>query len=109
MRINDVELVPERTTYKVDGSGRVIIPSYMRQKFQISPGDTMDYYSAYVDGEWFLFIHRLGGRHDVLVIRNLAKMHAAGYRLFRHGDERSAADRVIRQKELPEDLYIVAV
>ena len=30
MRINDVELVPERTTYKVDASGRIIIPSYMR-------------------------------------------------------------------------------
>lgn len=58
MRINDVELVPERTTYKVDGSGRVIIPSYMRQKFQISPGDTMDYYSAYVDGEWFLCVRK---------------------------------------------------
>lgn len=54
MRINDVELVPERTTYKVDASGRIIIPSYMRQKFQIEIGDMMDYYTAYVDGEWFL-------------------------------------------------------
>lgn len=53
-RINDVELVPERTIYKVDASGRIIIPSYMRQKFQIELGDYMDYYTAYVDGEWFL-------------------------------------------------------
>ena len=54
MRINDVELVPERSSYKVDASGRIIIPSYMRSKFAVEPGDYMDYYTAYVDGEWFL-------------------------------------------------------
>lgn len=54
MRINDVELVPERTIYKVDASGRIIIPSYMRNKFEVDVGDYMDYYTAYVDGEWFL-------------------------------------------------------
>jgi AbrB family looped-hinge helix DNA binding protein len=54
MRINDVELVPERSSYKVDASGRIIIPSYMRTKFNVEPGDYMDYYTAYVDGEWFL-------------------------------------------------------
>lgn len=54
MRINDVELVPERSTYKVDASGRIIIPSYMRTKFNVEAGDYMDYYTAYVDGEWFL-------------------------------------------------------
>ena len=54
MRINDVELVPERTIYKVDASGRIIIPSYLRTKFEVDIGDFMDYYTAYVDGEWFL-------------------------------------------------------
>lgn len=54
MRINDVELVPERTIYKVDASGRIIIPSYLRTKFEVEIGDFMDYYTAYVDGEWFL-------------------------------------------------------
>lgn len=58
MRINDVELVPERTTYKVDASGRIIIPSYMRQKFQIDVGDLMDYYTAYVDDTWFLCVKK---------------------------------------------------
>ncbi len=33
MRIQDVELVPEHGSYKVDGSGRIIIPAYMRNKF----------------------------------------------------------------------------
>lgn len=54
MRIEGVELVPERTIYKVDASGRIIIPSYMRQKFEIDVGDYMDYYTAYVDGDWYL-------------------------------------------------------
>jgi len=54
MHINGVELVPERSAYKVDASGRIIIPSYMRSKFDIDAGDYMDYYTAYVDGEWFL-------------------------------------------------------
>ena len=54
MRINAVELVPERTIYKVDASGRIIIPSYLRTKFEVEIGDFMDYYTAYVDGTWFL-------------------------------------------------------
>ena len=54
MRITDVELVPEHGTYKVDGSGRIIIPAYMRNKFGIENGDYMDYFTAYVDGEWFM-------------------------------------------------------
>lgn len=54
MHINGVELVPERSAYKVDASGRIIIPSYMRAKFDVDFGDYMDYYTAYVDGEWFL-------------------------------------------------------
>lgn len=54
MRIEGVELVPERNAYKVDASGRIIVPAYMRNKFGIDQGDYMDYYTAYVDGTWFL-------------------------------------------------------
>ena len=54
MRIENVELVPERGNYKVDGSGRIIIPAYMRSKFQIDNGDYMEYFTAYVDGDWFI-------------------------------------------------------
>lgn len=54
MTIENVELVPERGAYKVDGSGRIIIPAYMRNKFQINNGDFMEYYTAYVDGKWFM-------------------------------------------------------
>ena len=54
VRINDVDLIPEQSVYKVDASGRIILPSYMRKKFGIDVGDYMDYYTAYVDGCWFL-------------------------------------------------------
>lgn len=54
MIIEGVELVPERGNYKVDASGRIIIPSYMRNKFEIENGDIMEYYTAYVNGKWFL-------------------------------------------------------
>lgn len=54
MIIEGVELVPERGNYKVDASGRIIIPAYMRNKFEIDTGDYMEYYTAYVDGKWFL-------------------------------------------------------
>lgn len=54
MIIEGVELVPERGNYKVDASGRIIIPAYMRAKFEVEKGDIMEYYTAYVDGKWFL-------------------------------------------------------
>lgn len=54
MIIEGVELVPERGFYKVDASGRIIIPAYMRNKFEIDNGDMMEYFTAYVDGKWFL-------------------------------------------------------
>ena len=58
VRIENVELVPEHGQYKVDGSGRVIIPAYMRNKFKINNGDYMDYFTAYVDGEWFICVRK---------------------------------------------------
>lgn len=58
MRIEGVELVPERGMYKVDASGRIIIPSYMRNKFEIGAGDLMEYYTAYVNGEWFICVKK---------------------------------------------------
>ena len=32
-------LIPENSTYKVDGSGRIVIPAYLRAKFRIEAGD----------------------------------------------------------------------
>jgi DNA-binding transcriptional regulator/RsmH inhibitor MraZ len=37
--IRGASLIPENNTYKVDGSGRVVIPAYLRNKFRIETGD----------------------------------------------------------------------
>lgn len=52
--IQGAELIPENAVYKVDSSSRIIIPSYMRSKFQIDLGDMVEYYTAFIDGKWFL-------------------------------------------------------
>jgi bifunctional DNA-binding transcriptional regulator/antitoxin component of YhaV-PrlF toxin-antitoxin module len=54
MIIENVDLIPERTSYKIDGSGRVVIPAHLRNKFRVENGDYMEYFTAYVDGDWFL-------------------------------------------------------
>lgn len=50
------ELIPENLVYKVDASGRIIIPSHMRAKFGIDLGDLMEYYTAKVDDKHFLCV-----------------------------------------------------
>ena len=49
-----IELVPENTFYKVDSSGRVIIPRHLRAKFGIEIGDMMDYFTTRVEGKYYL-------------------------------------------------------
>lgn len=47
-------LIPENKDYKVDGSTRVVIPANLAAKMCVYPGDQMSYYTAYIDGKWFL-------------------------------------------------------
>lgn len=54
--INNVQLIPENMTYKVDGSGRIIIPAHLRNKFKINLGDQIEYFTAYIDNSWFLCV-----------------------------------------------------
>ena len=54
--IKNVQLIPENQTYKVDSSGRVIIPAHLRSKFKIEVGDMMEYYTSFVDNSWFLCV-----------------------------------------------------
>ena len=54
--INGAQLIPEYASYKVDGSGRVIIPAHLRAKFGIETGDKMQYYTAFIDNSWFLCV-----------------------------------------------------
>lgn len=52
--LQGAELIPENAIYKVDGSSRIIIPAHMRNKFKIDLGDMVEYYTAFIDGKWFL-------------------------------------------------------
>jgi bifunctional DNA-binding transcriptional regulator/antitoxin component of YhaV-PrlF toxin-antitoxin module len=54
--ITGAQLIPENSTYKVDSSGRVIIPAHLRNKFKIEIGDQMEYFTAFVDNSWFLCV-----------------------------------------------------
>lgn len=57
-------LVPENNTYKVDGSGRIIVPAYLRNKFRIEAGDQLEYFTSFIDDSWFLCV-RLDAKTQV--------------------------------------------
>ena len=67
-------LIPENNTYKVDGSGRIVIPSYLRNKFRIEAGDQIEYFTSFIDDSWFLCV-RLDSK--IQVERALAAMEEA--------------------------------
>lgn len=54
--INDTKMLKEDKSYKVDGSGRVIIPTHLRGRFGVDVGDMVDFYTACVDGKWVLCV-----------------------------------------------------
>ena len=54
--INNVQLIPENMNHKVDGSGRIIIPAHLRNKFKIEIGDRVEYFTAFIDNSWFLCV-----------------------------------------------------
>lgn len=54
--IQGAELIPENKPYTVDTSGRIVIPSHLRAKFNISIGDNMDYYTTFIDNKWFMCV-----------------------------------------------------
>lgn len=62
--IKGAMLIPENNSYKVDGSGRIIIPSYLRSKFRIEPGDQLEYFTSFIDNSWFLCV-RLDAKTQV--------------------------------------------
>ena len=52
--IENVTLIPEGQDYKIDTSGRVVIPTYIRNKFDVDIADSMDFYTAFADNKWFI-------------------------------------------------------
>ena len=54
--IKGAMLIPENNTYKVDSSGRIVIPSHLRSKFRIEVGDQVEYFTSFIDDSWFLCV-----------------------------------------------------
>lgn len=54
--IRGASLIPENNTYKVDSSGRIVIPAYLRNKFRIENGDQLEYFTSFIDDSWFLCV-----------------------------------------------------
>lgn len=54
--IEGAQLIPENKPYKVDGAGRIIVPSHLKNKFNIENGDYLDYYTTFIDGRWFMCV-----------------------------------------------------
>lgn len=54
--IRGAMMIPENSAYKVDGSGRIVIPSHLRNKFRIEPGDQVEYFTSFIDDCWFLCV-----------------------------------------------------
>ena len=69
-------LIPENMTYRVDSSGRVVIPSHIRNKFRIETGDQMEYYTTFANDSWFLCI-KLDAKAQAAAIKAAAEEKAA--------------------------------
>lgn len=54
MLLTETELIPENSTYKVDASGRIIIPSHLRNRFGINQGDSVELFTMQINGEWYV-------------------------------------------------------
>lgn len=54
--ITGAVLIPENASYRVDGSGRIIVPAHLRNKFRIESQDSLEYFTSFIDGSWFLCV-----------------------------------------------------
>lgn len=84
--IKGAMLIPENNSYKVDSSGRIIIPSYLRSKFRIESGDQLEYFTSFIDDSWFLCV-RLDAKTQIE--RTMAAMEEAAAALEEVRNEES--------------------
>jgi hypothetical protein len=46
----------EGITRKIDGTGRIILPKNLRNKYRLLEGDNVDYYTVNIDGKDYICI-----------------------------------------------------
>lgn len=49
-----MELIDEKVSFKVDASGRVVIPASLRKKYEITIGDKLRCYTIEIDGKPYI-------------------------------------------------------
>lgn len=54
-----MEMINENVNFKVDAAGRVVIPAQLRKKFDINPGDRVNYYTTQIDGQWYVAMRKV--------------------------------------------------
>lgn len=55
-----MEIINENVNFKIDASGRIVIPAQLRKKFNMNPGDRVEYYTIQGnDGKWYIAFARI--------------------------------------------------
>lgn len=47
-------MISENVSFKIDASGRIVIPSGLRKKFNLNPGDRVEYYTTEIEGVTYI-------------------------------------------------------
>lgn len=46
----------EGITRKIDSTGRIVLPKSLRNKYRLSEGESVDYYTCIIDGKEYICI-----------------------------------------------------
>ena len=59
-----MKLIFEGITRKIDGTGRIILPKNLRNKYRLLEGDNVDYYTVNIDGKDYICIAATEDKSD---------------------------------------------
>ena len=57
-------MVYEGITRKIDGTGRIILPKHLRNKYRLIEGTEVDYYTCTIDGKDYICVAAADNKED---------------------------------------------
>ena len=51
-----MKMISEGITRKIDGTGRIVLPKNLRNKYRLLEGDNVDYFTCTIDGKDYVCI-----------------------------------------------------
>lgn len=54
-----MEMINENVNFKVDAAGRVVIPASLRKKYNINPGDRVEYYTTQYNEKTYITFKKM--------------------------------------------------